>query len=124
MDRKPTTSDYAKEKRHRNVQYSTGQTPVHFPRHMDTLHPLAIHLDDVYKSILSSQCREITSSSHSLGRYFAAGGAGSGGGGGTIRGIHFAVDKLSEIDDKVLVLASSEREVEKGLGFDRFHEQL
>ena len=37
---------------------------------------------------------------------------------------HFAVDKLGEIANKVLVLARSEREVKKGLVVDRFHEQL
>ena len=37
---------------------------------------------------------------------------------------HFAADKLGEFADKVLVLARSEREVEKCLVVDRFHEQL
>jgi hypothetical protein len=37
---------------------------------------------------------------------------------------HFAADKLGEFADKVLVLARSEREVEKCLAVDRFHEQL
>lgn len=41
-----------------------------------------------------------------------------------VTSVYFAIDKLGEIDDKVLVLARSEREVEKGLGFDRFHAQL
>ena len=38
--------------------------------------------------------------------------------------VHFAVDKLSEIDDEVLVLARSELEVEKRLVLDSFHVQL
>ena len=42
----------------------------------------------------------------------------------TATSVYFAVDKLGEIDNKVLVLARSKREVEKGLGFDRFHAQL
>ena len=42
----------------------------------------------------------------------------------TATSVYFAVDKLGEIDNKVLVLARSKREVEKGLGFDRFHTQL
>jgi hypothetical protein len=42
----------------------------------------------------------------------------------TTTGKHFTVDKLGEIADKVLVPARSEREIEKGLYFDRFHEQL
>lgn len=37
---------------------------------------------------------------------------------------HFAADKLGEIAYKVLVLARSEREVEKGLDVDCFHDQL
>ena len=37
---------------------------------------------------------------------------------------HFAVNKLGEIADKVLLLARSECEVKKGLVFDRIHEQL
>jgi hypothetical protein len=42
----------------------------------------------------------------------------------TVTSVHLAVDKLGEVDDKVLVLAGSKREVEKGLSFDRFHAQL
>jgi hypothetical protein len=38
--------------------------------------------------------------------------------------VHFAVDKLGEVDDEVLVLAGSKREIEIGLVVDRFHEQL
>ena len=38
--------------------------------------------------------------------------------------VHFSVDKLGEIDDEVLVLASSKREVENALEIDRFHEHL
>jgi hypothetical protein len=39
-------------------------------------------------------------------------------------GVHFAVDKLGEIDDEVLVLASSKPEVENALEIDRFYECL
>ena len=39
-------------------------------------------------------------------------------------GVHLAVDKLGEVDNKVLVLAGSKREIEIGLVVDRFHEQL
>jgi hypothetical protein len=42
----------------------------------------------------------------------------------TITSKHFAADELGEIAYKVLVLARSEREVEKGLDVDRFHDQL
>ena len=38
--------------------------------------------------------------------------------------VHFAVDKLGEIDDEVLVLASSKPEVEKALEIDRFYGRL
>ena len=38
--------------------------------------------------------------------------------------VHFAVDKLGEIDDEDLVLASSKPEVENALGTDRFYEHL
>ena len=38
--------------------------------------------------------------------------------------VYFTVDKLGEIDDKVLVVASSEREVENSLAIDRFYEHL
>ena len=38
--------------------------------------------------------------------------------------VHFGVDKLGEIDDEVLVLASSNREVENALEIDRFYEHL
>jgi hypothetical protein len=38
--------------------------------------------------------------------------------------VHFAVDKLGEIDDEALVLARSKPEVEKPLDVDRFHEHL
>jgi hypothetical protein len=38
--------------------------------------------------------------------------------------VHFAVDKLSEIDDEVLVLARSKPEVENALDVDRFYEHL
>ena len=37
---------------------------------------------------------------------------------------HFATDKLGEFADKVLVLSSSKREVEKCLVVDCFHKQL
>jgi hypothetical protein len=40
------------------------------------------------------------------------------------RTVHFAVDKLGEIDDEVLLLARSKPEVEKALDFDRFYEHL
>jgi hypothetical protein len=38
--------------------------------------------------------------------------------------VHFAIDKLGEIGDEVLVLASSKREVENALDVDRFYEHL
>ena len=38
--------------------------------------------------------------------------------------IHFAVDKLGEIDNEVLMLASSKPEVENALEIDRFYEYL
>ena len=38
--------------------------------------------------------------------------------------IHFAVDKLCETDDQVLVLARSKLEVENALDVDRFYEHL
>lgn len=37
---------------------------------------------------------------------------------------HFAVDKLGDVDDEVLVVARSKREIEKALDADRFHRQL
>ena len=42
----------------------------------------------------------------------------------TITSKHFAADKLGDIAYNVLVLARSEREVEKGLDVDCFHDQL
>lgn len=38
--------------------------------------------------------------------------------------VHFAVDKLGEVDDEVLVLARSKREVEITLDVHRFYEHL
>jgi hypothetical protein len=38
--------------------------------------------------------------------------------------VHFTIDKFGEVDDEVLVLARSEREIEKGLVVNRSHEQL
>jgi hypothetical protein len=38
--------------------------------------------------------------------------------------VHFAVDKLGEFGDEVLVIARSKREVENDLHFDRFYERL
>jgi len=38
--------------------------------------------------------------------------------------VHFAVYKLREIDDEVLVLARSKREFENALEVDRFYEHL
>ena len=38
--------------------------------------------------------------------------------------VHFSVDKLDEIGDEVLVLASSKPEVENALEIDRFYEHL
>jgi hypothetical protein len=38
--------------------------------------------------------------------------------------VHFAVDKLGEIDDEVLVLARSKPEVENDLHADRFYKRL
>ena len=38
--------------------------------------------------------------------------------------VHFAVDKLGEIDDEVLVVANSKPEVENALEIDRFYEHL
>ena len=38
--------------------------------------------------------------------------------------VRFAVDKLGEIDDEVLVFARSKRKVENALDVNRFHEHL
>lgn len=38
--------------------------------------------------------------------------------------VHFAVDKLREVDDKVLFFPRSEREVENDLDVDRFYEHM
>ena len=38
--------------------------------------------------------------------------------------VHFAVNKLGEMDDEVLVLARSKREVENDLHVDRFYKRL
>ena len=38
--------------------------------------------------------------------------------------VHFAADKVDEIDDEVLVLASSKPEVENALEIDRFYKHL
>ena len=38
--------------------------------------------------------------------------------------VRFAVDKLAEIDDEILVLARPKREVEHALDVDRFYEHL
>jgi hypothetical protein len=38
--------------------------------------------------------------------------------------VHFAVEKLGEIDDEILVLARPKREVENALDVDRFYEHL
>lgn len=106
MDCKPTISEYAKENRdqHRNL--------LHSRRIQKSTYPQAPR---DYELKYKRHGREF------LLRVAAALTAVAT----TITTCkHFAVDKLGKIADKVLVFACSERVVEKGLHFDRFHGQL
>jgi hypothetical protein len=87
---------------------------------MDTLHPLPIqYIYGVNKKQKNPQ--SVTSCDYelSLDGYFLLCVAAT-----VITSVHFAVDKLGEVDDEVLVLAGSKCEIEIGLVVDRFHEQL
>jgi hypothetical protein len=92
---------------------------------MDTLHPLLIQcVCGINKKQHIHKLSRCAITNSSLDRRFLLRVAAAVMVAAITGSVHFAVDKLGELDDEVLVLARSKREVENALHVDRFYEHL